>query len=145
MYAAAGGARPVEWGRTTIKDAELLDASDRILANAKEHEKVFIAHRYPKDFIAKAQAAADALRDKLADPNTVVSRRSTATFALKPAIKRGRKVMDSIDKNVAAELSGDAAALSRWARAYRVPRKLGRPKNNRRGRPIYPPPDENKD
>lgn len=123
------------------KDEELFKAADRILGHAKEYENVFVEGKFAKDFIQKAHAAADALKAKLDDGDTVVNRRSHATHSLKPAIAKGRKIMRSIDKTVASELLDDSAARARWSRAMRVPRKLGRPKNNRRGRLIYPAPE----
>ena len=124
------------------KDEVLFEATDRILRNAKEYEDVFIKGRWAKDFIHKARAAADALKAKLDDGDTVVNRRSYATHSLKPAIAKGRKIMRSIDKTVASELTDNSAARSRWADAMRVPKTRGRPKNNRRGRRIDPPPEE---
>lgn len=123
-------------------DEALFEATVRILRNAGQYEDVFIQGRWEKDFIQKAQAAADALKAKLDDGDTVVNRRSHATHSLKPAIAKGRKIMGSIDETVQSELADNAAAKARWARAMRVPRTLGRPKNNRRGRRIDPPPEE---
>ena len=125
-----------------VKDEALLEATDRVLKHAKEHEDIFIARRYRRDFIKRAQAAADALKAQMEDTDTVVSRRSAATSALKRAIRKGRKVMDSIDRNVAAELADNPDALRSWASAYRIPQKRGRPKNNRRARQIFPVPNQ---
>jgi len=124
------------------KDEELLEAADRILRHAEEHKDVFIQGRWAKDFVQKAQAAADALKAKLEDGDTVVNRRSHATHHLQPAIAKGRKLMGSIDTAVGSELADNPVACARWANAMRVPQTRGRPKNNRRGRRIYPPPEE---
>ena len=124
------------------KDTLLLEAADRILRNAEEHKAVFLKGRWAKDFIQKAEAAAEALKAKLENGDTVVSRRSNATHGLGPAIAKGREIMGSINSAIGSELADNPVACRRWAEAYRVPQTRGRPKNNRRGRRIYPPPDE---
>jgi hypothetical protein len=124
------------------KNKELLEAADRILRHAEEHKAVFVKGRWAKDFIKKAEAAADALKAKLDDGDTVISRRSNATHSLGPALAKGREIMGSIDSAVNSELADNLPACRRWADAYRVPQTRGRPKNNRRARRIYPPPEE---
>lgn len=122
-----------------VSDQDLLAAADRVLRNAKDHERVFVKGGFAKDFIRKAQAAVDALKAKLDDGDTKMNRRSRATSSLPAAIAKGRKIMRAIDRAVAAELADDALARARWARAMRIPQKVGRPKNNRRARRVDPP------
>ena len=125
-----------------VSDEALLDAADRVLTNAKRHEEVFIGGGWDKDFIAQARTAAKALKAKLNDGNTVVNRRSRATASIPAAIAKGRKIMRTIDTTVKAQLVDDAPARERWKRAMRVPKKPGRPKNNRRGRRVDPPSED---
>jgi hypothetical protein len=124
------------------KNDDLLEAADRIFRHAEEHKAVFFKGRWAKDFIKEGRAAANALKAKLGDTDTVVSRRSSATHSLGPAIAKGRQIMASIDSAVNSELANNLPARRRWAEAYRVPQTRGRPKNNRRARRIYPPPDK---
>lgn len=123
-------------------DAEMFKAAERVLQHAKEREDVFIEGGFRKDFVRRAQASVDALKDKLADGNTSMNRRSHATHHLPDAIGKGRDIMRSITMAVNEELEDNKVACARWARAMRVPQKVGRPKNNRRARHIYPPPDD---
>jgi hypothetical protein len=123
-------------------DENLFKAADRVLGNAEQYEDVFIGGGWDKDFIQQARAAMDALKAKLDDGDTFMNRRSRATHSIPAAIKKGRKIMVSIDKTVTAQLRGNEAARKRWKKAQRIPKKIGRPKNNRRMRPIYPPPEE---
>jgi hypothetical protein len=124
------------------KDDEMFEATKRVLQHAKEYEDTFIEGGFHKDFIKRAQAAADTLQAKLGDGNTAMNRRSRATSSLPDAILKGRNIMRSITSAVEEELADNQVAVKRWARAMRVPQTKGRPKNNRRARHVYPPRDE---
>jgi hypothetical protein len=118
-------------------DEELLKATDRILRNAERYKEAFIDGRWKEDFIDRARDAAEALEIKLAEGNPRLNRRSRATHSLPAAIAKGREIMRSIDRIVVAELGKDAAWASQWKAAFRVPKKLGRPK--KKGRDDLPP------
>ena len=125
------------------KDETLFKTTERVLRHAEEYKSVFVDEgKYATDFIEKAQAAADALKAKLESSDTVINRRSRATASLEPAIIKGRKIMTSITKTVRSELAANPVARKRWEDAARVPKTRGRPKDNRRSRRIFPPPDE---
>jgi hypothetical protein len=116
-------------------DEKLLVAAERIFKNASTYRNDFVDRRgYAPDFIACGKAAADALKARLKEGNTVMNRRSRATASLPKAIAKGRKIMDAIDKTVVAELGDDQSSLEMWKASYRVPKKIGRPTTKRRAK-----------
>ncbi len=123
-------------------DEDLFKAADRILENARLYEDTFIGGGWDVDFIKQAEAAIDALKGKLDNTDTFMNRRWNATRSIPAAIKRGRKIMKSIDRTVTAQLRANKAARKLWKSAHRIPKKTGRPKNNRRSWRVDPPAEE---
>src|SRR5258708_9219948 len=55
-------------------DEDLFKAADRILENARLYEDTFIGGGWDVDFIKQAEAAIDALKDKLGNTDTFMNR-----------------------------------------------------------------------
>jgi hypothetical protein len=121
-------------------DQDLFGASDRILANASRYKKTFVEGGWNEDFIDNAREAADTLKVKLSEVNTDIDRRSRATASLPAAIAKGREIMRSIDRTVLTLLSAKDTSLTVWKSAYRVPKRMGRPRKKKNSR--RPPPTD---
>ena len=110
---------------------DLLEAAERIARNAERHKAVFLRAKLKKGFIKELRAAAKALEAKSKNPDTIINRRARATASLPEPIRRGRRIMKSIGRILAAELPPSSVALSQWKEAERLPKKMGRPKKRR--------------
>jgi multidrug resistance efflux pump len=119
-------------------DQELFDAADRILRNAQRYKKTFVDGKWHADFIDNARAAVDALKAKLNETDTSGNERSRATASIPAAIAKGREVMRSIDRTVVTQLVDDRVSVELWKGAFRVPKRMGRPKKKNTKR--RPPP-----
>ena len=111
------------------KDAELIKAAARITRNLRPHLKTLQENGLARDSFARLQVAVKALKAKIETPNTAIARRSRATASIPPAIRRARTIARALDTIIRAELTSDVVV--RWTGAYRIPRKLGRPKKRR--------------
>jgi hypothetical protein len=114
------------------KNGELLDATTRIIKNVRPHLKTLYKTGLPKDSIARLEADAKALAAKTDNPDTALARRSRATSAIPAALRRARRIVRAIDTTIKLEFADDLPALSMWARAKRIPGRIGRPKTRRR-------------
>ena len=114
------------------KNGDLLEATSRIIKNVRPHLKTLYKTGLPKDSIARLDAVAKALAAKTENPDTAMARRSRATAAIPAALRRARKIVRAIDSTIKLEFAGDVPALKTWARAKRIPGRMGRPKTRRR-------------
>jgi hypothetical protein len=55
-------------------------------------------------------------------------------------VAKGRQIMEGISRAVLTELPDDPIARDLWKKAARIPKKIGRPKRNPRGKilPLLP-------
>jgi hypothetical protein len=113
--------------------AELLEAKTRLVKNLRPHMKTLHKAGLPKDSIPRLEAVAKAFAAKLANTDTYINRRSRATSSLPEALAHGRKLVSAIDSVARLEFADNATVLHVWARAKRIPLKLGRPKKKPRG------------
>jgi hypothetical protein len=114
------------------KNGDLLEATTRIIKNVRPHLKTLYKTGLPKDTIPRLEAVARALAAKTKNPDTAIARRSRATSAIPAALRRARKIVRAIDTTVRLEFADEVAVLRTWARAKRIPGRLGRPKTRRR-------------
>ena len=114
------------------KTSDLLEATSRIIRNVRPHLKTLYKTGLPKDSIARVEAVARSLAAKMEDPDTAMVRRSRATSSIPAALRRARKIVRAIDTTIKLEFADDLPALSMWARAKRIPGRIGRPKTRRR-------------
>jgi len=114
------------------KNGDLLEATTRIVKHVRPHLKTLYRTGLPRDSIARLEAVAKALAAKTENPDTAMARRSRATAAIPAALRRARKIVRAIDTTIKLEFAGDVAALKSWARAKRIPARIGRPKIRRR-------------
>lgn len=114
-------------------NADLLEAKSRLVKNLRPHMKTLYKGGLPKDSIPRLEAVAKAFAAKLANTDTYINRRSRATSSLPEALAHGRKIVNAIDSVARLELADNPAALRTWAKAKRIPLKLGRPKKKRGG------------
>lgn len=113
------------------KNGDLLDATTRIIKNVRPHLKTLYKTGLPKDTIARLEAAAKSLAAKTENPDTAMARRSRATSAIPAALRRARKIVRAIDTTIKLEFANEVPALHMWARAKRIPGRIGRPKARR--------------
>lgn len=114
-----------------VKNGDLLDATTRIIKNVRPHLKTLYKTGLPKDTIARLEAAAKSLAAKTENPDTAMARRSRATSAIPAALRRARKIVRAIDTTIKLEFANEVPALHMWARAKRIPGRIGRPKTRR--------------
>ncbi|HET9682687.1 MAG TPA: hypothetical protein VFP15_01175 [Gemmatimonadaceae bacterium] len=114
------------------KNGDLLEATTRIVKHVRPHLKTLYRTGLPRDSIARLEAVAKALAAKTENPDTAMARRSRATAAIPAALRRARKIVRAIDTTIKLEFAGDVAVLKSWARAKRIPGRIGRPKIRRR-------------
>jgi hypothetical protein len=110
-------------------DSELLEAAARITKNLRPHVRTLHKTGLPKQEFTKLAASLKALKEKSGSPNTAIARRSRATASIPAAIRRARTIAGSLDIAIRAELP--AFDVRRWKHAYRVPKKMGRPKKKK--------------
>lgn len=122
----------VRMPHANAKNAELLDATTRIIRNVRAHLKTLHKTGLPKDSIARLDAAAKALAAKADSSDTAIARRSRATSSIPAALRRARKIVKALDATIKLEFADKQLVLLEWSRAKRIPRKIGRPKNRRR-------------
>jgi hypothetical protein len=125
-----------------VSDPQLIKDARRIINNAKPFADSYIADGTAPDFIENAERAVDEFEQRISTQAKEVAERAHATAALPAALLKGRKIMTAVTGIVEDELAGDIAAQRLWKRAKRLPRTMGRPKNNARGRQIFPPRDD---
>lgn len=126
-----------------IADRKLVTEARRIIKNAKPFADTYIEEGYAPDFIEKAEQAVDEFERRISAPNDLVAERGHATATLPSLLLKGRKIIRAITRIVEDELAKDPVAQKLWKTAKRLPGTMGRPKNNQRGRRIYPPPEDN--
>jgi hypothetical protein len=112
-------------------DAKLIEAARRITSNIRPFKETFIQEGYRPDFLERAEQAIDRFERITSQPPDEVTRRSRATRELPEAIRRGRRIMDAIDRLIQTDLAGDKLNRAMWKKTYRLPRKIGRPKAKR--------------
>jgi hypothetical protein len=113
------------------KNAELLEATARILKNLRPHLKTLYRNGISRESITRIETTAKALKAKLADGDTAIVRRSRATSSIPDAIRKARLVVRALDDTIRLEFPGDQQMQFLWQDAKRVPRKLGRPKKRK--------------
>lgn len=114
------------------KNGDLLEATARIIKNVRPHLKTLYKTGLPKDSIARLEAVAKALAATTETPDTAIARRSRATSAIPAALRRARRIVRAIDTTIRLEFADEVAVLHAWARAKRIPGRIGRPKARRR-------------
>jgi hypothetical protein len=120
------------------KTADLVEAAARICGNLKPHLRTLYRTGLRKDAIREVERLARQLEAKHADPDTAIARRSRATASIPDALRDARDVVRALDRAIRLEFAGNHAALHRWSRAKRIPRKLGRPRK-KDDQPLRPP------
>lgn len=102
---------------------ERLAAAARGMAQAAEpYEADFVIAGLPPDFIARLNAASDAMVRSVSERSLTRGRLTGATKGLATTLASGRKLVDAIDALVTSALAGDKAMLANWKRVKRVPR-----------------------
>jgi hypothetical protein len=86
---------------------------------AANYTPTFVAAGLPADFLAKLQAATDALSDSLALRGHTVSAGAGATAGLDAEAARGRKALKVLDSLVVPIIADDDALLAQWRSAKR--------------------------
>jgi hypothetical protein len=112
-------------GRPTIE--KLSAAAFGMAKAATPFASVFIAAGLPADFVARLDAAADALVVSLSDRAQSQGKRSGATKGLKSQLVSGRKIVHILDAFVKSALKDDPALLANWNAVKRVRKFTGRP------------------
>jgi hypothetical protein len=110
-------------GRPTIE--RLSAAAFGMAKAATPFAGVFIAAGLPADFVARLDAAADALVVFLSDRAQSRGKRSGATKGLKSQLASGRKIVRILDAFVKSALKDDPALLANWNAVKRVRKFTG--------------------
>jgi hypothetical protein len=111
-------------GRSTTE--KLAAAAFGMAKAATPFAGVFIAAGLPADFVARLDAAADALVVSLSDRAQSRGKRSGATKGLKSQLASGRKIVHILDAFVKSALKDDPALLTNWNAVKRVRKFTGR-------------------
>ena len=107
--------------------AQRLAAAARGMAQTAEvHAGVFVAAGLPQDFIARLNAATDALLVSLDERLQSRGKRSGATRGLTARLTAGRKIVHVLDSFVTTALRDDPALLANWKVVKRVRRTTSR-------------------
>jgi hypothetical protein len=108
---------------------ERLAAAARGMAQAAEpFAAEFINAGLRPDFIARLNAAADAMVRSVSERTQTRGRLTGATKGLATTLATGRKLVDAIDALVTSALADDPATLANWKRVKRVRRMPIHPK-----------------
>jgi hypothetical protein len=114
----------------------LLDATQRIIRNSRPHLASLFEVGLPRNTIDVLETLSREVAAMDARPNTEIARASRATLAIPGALRRGRKIIDALDRTIKVLFADDRVTLNTWAGAKRIPKKPGRP---RKPRPKNPP------
>jgi hypothetical protein len=103
-------------------DQSMLATARSFLAEAANHKNDFVAYEMPESFMTDLQEAITAFEGSLADANSAVGTRVTATANMGEIVRRGmiiRRILDGIIKNKYRDNPGKLAA---WATASHIER-----------------------
>ena len=113
---------PLRMPRGRPTSAKLAAAAEGMAKAAAPYASVFIDNGMPADFIARINAAAEALNNSLADHTDIRAKRRTATAGVKATITSGRKLVNILDKYVKSALKDNPVLLEGWNNVKRVDR-----------------------
>ena len=87
---------------------------------AEKHAQLMIENGRPADFLARLDAAIEALRDSVMNRASNVGLHVGAKAGLAQELRRGRGLMQVLDALVGDTFANDAEVLARWRVAKRV-------------------------
>jgi hypothetical protein len=103
-----------------LTTTKLIAEADAFRAAAVLYEETFVKKGRPADFIARLDAATEALRGAFRGKARNVGKKAGAKAGLKSEIVRGRDAIELLDAIVTTAFVGDAEVLAAWRSARRV-------------------------
>lgn len=104
---------------------DLVHRCDAMIAIARPHAPVFIAHGMPADFLERFADARDGLTELTNVRTTHATDRVHARVELRQQLRRARLAVDHLDAIVRSAFRRDDAVLAAWKSAKRVHRMPG--------------------
>ena len=105
---------------SVTRKGDFMNKVNAVAGAAAKHEKDFVDHGMPADFIARTNAAADALLASVTARKTHRGQRGGATLGLKDKLSEGRALVLVLDAFVQTALKDDPALLANWNIIKRV-------------------------
>ena len=119
--------------RAKVPDARLLAAADAMATRAVPYPDTFTAHALPEDFIAQLQAAADAVRQAVAERATARNAWVLATADVHQQLALGKGALRVLDSLIVAQLrTTNAPLMEAWNQTKHVHAKPGVPRGTTR-------------
>lgn len=112
---------PLRTPRGTPTTERLVVAARGMAVAAEPHAAVFISDGMPADFIARLNAAADALLAAKDARAGVHGKTSGANAGVTKRLREGRQAIGTLNLLVRVELAGDPILLSNWNTIKRLP------------------------
>jgi hypothetical protein len=126
--------------RQDWKMERLAAAAHGMAQAAQAYTADFIEAGLRPDFIARLDAASDAMVHSVSDRTQTRGRLTGATKGLATTLASGRKLVDAIDALVTSALADDPAMLANWKRVKRVRRVSTHAKVGTTPTPVALPP-----
>lgn len=113
---------PLRMPKGTPTTERLVAAARGMSQVAAQTPDVFISAGLPLDFIARLDAARDALLQAKDARKRTSGKTSGATLGVRTRLREARRIVHVLDKLVRAELAGQPLLLKDWTLSRRLPR-----------------------
>jgi hypothetical protein len=98
----------------------VVHAAEAMAQAAKPHERVFVRHGLPADFLTRLRAAADAVAGTVASRSELQGQRVGATAGVREEMQRGRTAVQVLDAVLGVLLADQPRRLVEWRKLKRV-------------------------
>jgi hypothetical protein len=98
----------------------LVHAAEGMAQAAEPHERVFVRHGLPSDFLARLRAAAGVVAGLVTSRAEQRGQRVGATAGMRDEIRRGRTAVEVLDAVVSVLLADEPRRLAEWRSVKRV-------------------------